>query len=277
MNADDFGLSEGINRAILSAYKNGILRSTSLMANGSAFEDAVQIAKENPGLGVGIHISLVAEPCVAPLDDVIGLADKNGLLPPSYGSFAKAYLMKKISTPAIKAEIAAQVKKILDTGIEPTHIDSHQHLHIMPGIIEAVIDAAESAKIKVIRIPNERGGVNQSALSVRGAQLWVLTHLSEIAARKAEHAGLQHASHFWGLSVSGQMNEHNLALTVSRLRDGVNEVMCHPGFSDPKTADKYQWGYKWDDEASALCSSAIIERVKDSSVKLASFADAWQN
>ena len=275
MNADDFGLSKGTNRGIASAFNNGILRSTSLMPNGSAFEDAVKIASETPGLGVGIHVSLVGENCLADLDDVRGLASADGSLPKSYGAFSKAYATKRFSLAAVRAEIVAQVQRALDAGIKPTHIDSHQHLHVMPGIIDVVIDVACSAGIKVIRVPAERGGVNMSPLSPRGAQLWVLTSLSRVAARKAQKTGLSFVDHFWGLGVSGKMNETNLLLTLDRLGSGVNEVMCHPGFGDCETAEKYQWGYSWDDEAAALHSDAIRNLIDERHIRLSSFGDAF--
>lgn len=245
------------------------------MPNGSAFDDAVRIASQLPGLGVGIHISLVGEKCLASPDKVRGLAGDDGRLPESYAAFAKAYVMKRFGVAEIRAEIEAQVQKVLNAGIKPTHIDSHQHLHVMPGIIDVVIDVAKSAGIKVIRVPVERGGVNPHPVSARSIQLFVLNRLSRIAARKVKNAELFYADRFWGLGVSGCMNESNLQLTLDRLGYGVNEVMCHPGFSDSATSKKYQWGYNWDDESSALHSDEIYQFIEAHGIRLSNFSDAW--
>lgn len=245
------------------------------MPNASAFEDAVKIASNTPGLGVGIHISLVGERCLAPMDDVRGLVSDDGSLPASYTAFAKSYVAKRFDLAAIRAEIDAQVHRALDAGIKPTHIDSHQHLHIMPGIIDAMIDIACSVGIKVIRIPYERGGVNMSPMSARGIQLWVLTRLAWVAACKARKAGMQCVDHFWGLGTSGCMHEANLRLTLDRLGCGINEIMCHPGFGDSETEAKYHWGYSWDDEAAGLHSDAIRQLIDDRGIRLSNFNDAF--
>ena len=178
VNADDFGLSQGINRGIESAFRQGILRSTSLMPNGAAFEDALLVAARNPELGIGIHISLVGEKCVAPAASLGQLVSESGELPQSYLTFVKGLIQRRFSLPEIRTEISTQIKKALATGIHFTHIDSHQHLHMMPGILELVIDSAHVAGIGVIRLPFESGGITPNRFSVRGVQLCGLSLLS---------------------------------------------------------------------------------------------------
>lgn len=240
------------------------------MPNGAAFDDAVQIASNTAGLGVGIHLSLVDERCVAPASALGGLVDSNGSLPPSYEAFAKAYLLRRFTLRQIKTEIEAQIARVLSSGIKPTHVDSHQHLHVFPGIIGVVVDAAKSAGIPVIRIPMEIGGIG-----ARGYQQKVLAILCRRAAAKANRTGLRYADHFWGFGVSGHMIEHNLIETISRLGGGVNEIMCHPGFSELSTSQRYQWNYEWDAEAHALWADAVLEMIKDRGIRLANFAEAW--
>ncbi|HEY3299091.1 MAG TPA: ChbG/HpnK family deacetylase [Armatimonadota bacterium] len=273
VNADDFGLSEGINRGILSAFHEGILRSASLMPNGAAFTDAVSLARNNPDLGVGIHLSLVDERCVANAEAVRGLADKDSMLPGSYTSFVKGYFLKNFGISQIRAEMEAQVQKFLETGLKPTHIDSHQHLHIMPGIFEAVLEIAEKSDIRVVRVPLERGGVFPRSFDMRGASLIFLNALCGRASRKARASGFLVADHFWGLDASGRMNEENLVRALNSLRPGVNEIMCHPGFSDAASRQRYPWGYQWDEEAAALKSESVRKIISDNNVRLASFRE----
>lgn len=270
VNADDFGLSEGINRGILSAFQRGILRSTSILPNGTAFDDAAAIAASTPDLDIGFHVSLVDEKCVAPVSDVHGLVDDNGCLPASYSEFVKGYFSRRFSLRDIQVEIEAQLRRVVDAGIHPTHIDSHQHLHVLPGIIDVVIQTAKDAGIPVIRIPRECGGPG-----ARFFHRLVLSFFCKSAESKARMAGLHYPDNFFGFSVSGHMNEYNLTKTLDSLRPGVNEIMCHPGFIDPATSARYQWGYHWDDETSALCSESIRRIVEDRNIRLASFTDAF--
>ena len=272
-NADDFGLSSGINRGIESAYCDGILRSASLMPNGSAFDDAVGIARENPGLGVGVHVSLVDERCLAPAGMLRGLAAEDGSLPSSYGAFVKAFLARKFGVAEVRTEIEAQVGRVLATGIAPTHVDFHQHLHMLPGIFEVVLAVARSTGISVVRIPLDRA--EHAGSVARRLHTRILSVLCRHNASKLTRAGIRSAHHFHGLGQSGNMNESNLVATLRRLTPGVNEVMMHPGFSDPATAARYHWGYHWDDEHAALVSKRALSFIDEHSIRLATFADAW--
>ena len=245
------------------------------MPNGPAFEDAVRIASETPGLGVGIHLSLVQERCVAPPDRVRRLAGDDGSLPVSHTAFIKGYALKRFGPTEIRAEVDAQIRRFLDAGLKPTHLDSHQHLHVLPGVFDIVLDAAEAAGIQVIRIPLERGGPTAHRTVSRTVQTWLLSRFCRKCAQKARKAGMRSADRFWGLGVSGNMNEENLARTIDRLAPGVNEIMCHPGFSDPATSERYPWSYNWDDECAALQSESIRTTIQQRGIRLANFADAW--
>jgi hopanoid biosynthesis associated protein HpnK len=273
VNADDFGLSSGINRGIELAYREGILRSASLMPNGAAFADAVRIVRENPGLGVGIHVSLVGEQCIAPAEKLRGFAAEDGSLPCSYVRFIKEFLLQKFSISEVRTEIEAQVTKVLVTGITPTHIDSHQHLHMLPGIFEVVLAAAQANGIKTIRIPLDRN--TRSASAARRLQIRILSLFCSHNAKMLAKSGCRSANHFHGLGDSGNMKEARLLTALDCLKPGVNEIMMHPGFGDSETAARYDWGYLWDDECAALIAPRVRERVDECGVRLANFADAW--
>lgn len=272
-NADDFGLSSGINRGIKSAYCEGILRSASLMPNGPAFDDAVGIARANPGLGVGVHISLVDERCIAPVERLRGLVAADGSLPSSHGSFVKAFLARRFDVAQIRIEIEAQVGQVLAAGIAPTHIDFHQHLHMLPGVFDVVLNIAQSTHINVVRIPLDHAP--QAGSVARRLQTRILSVFCMRNASKLAKAGVRFSHHFHGLGQSGNMNESNLLATLCRLKPGVNEVMMHPGFSDPATAARYDWGYHWEDEHAALVSKPVRRFIEERSIRLATFADAW--
>jgi len=248
------------------------------MPNGQAFEDAARIALETPSLGTGVHLSLVGEKCVAPAGDLGAMVGDDGALPFSYTTFARQFMAKRFGTREVRTEIGAQIERVLSAGIHPTHIDSHQHLHMMPGLFDIVVEAAIGASIPVIRIPLERGGAGPRGLSMRSLQTWILSRICRSRLAQVRRVGLLTADWFWGLGVSGRMNEANLMETLGLLRPGVNEIMCHPGIGDPETAERYEgWGYCWDDELAAVTSDAAKQYVESNNVRLASFADAWED
>jgi chitin disaccharide deacetylase len=272
VNADDFGLSQGINRGIRSAFNHGIVRSVSLMPNGPAFEDAVRMAARTPGLDVGIHLTLVNEQSIAPLAEVLGLADQQGLLPKSYLPFIARYILKRFRLNQIQTEIKAQIQKIQDAGISPTHLDSHQHLHVLPGVMDIVLEEALAAKISVIRLPWEKIAVGKREIKQR-----VLFWLCRKASAKILQAGLRYPDHFWGIGFSGRLNQVSLSQVIHQLDEGVNELMCHPGFGDPETQKRYPWRNQWDEETAALCSDTIKKLIIEKKVRLASFREAWES
>jgi len=245
------------------------------MPNGPAFDDAVRIAVATPGLGVGIHLSLVGEHCVAPPHHLGALVDSDGMLPPSYPAFAKQYLLRRFGQRELRIEIEAQMQRALATALPFTHLDSHQHLHMMPGVQDLVITAALGAGIPVVRLPYESGGVNPHPYSFRGLQLRGLSMLSRARARILAEKGLRHADAFWGLALSGMMTETSLLQTLEHLRPGVNEIMCHPGESDATLCARYPWGYQWDAEEAALLSEQVKDCIAARNIRLANWRDAW--
>jgi hopanoid biosynthesis associated protein HpnK len=276
VNADDLGLSAGINRGIERCFRAGILRSASLMPNGAAFADALELAGRHPGLGVGVHLSLVDEPALAPREKLGGLVDAQGRLPRSYRDFVRGFLRGRFGKPQVAAEIEAQLARVLAAGLHPTHLDSHQHLHLLPSVLEIVRGAAREAGIAAVRVPDERGAPAGAAGLARRMQLRLLGQMARQGAGKLEQAGLRHADRFWGLAQSGSLDEPVLLAIIQRLVPGVNELMCHPGCSDPATAARYQWGYHWDEEAAALCAEPVRQVVQARGIRLCTFAEAWE-
>jgi len=265
------------------AHQNGIVSSASLMPNGEAFEDAVRIARDTPSLGVGVHLSLVDERCVAPVADLRAMVAEDGRLPPSYIVFARRLLAKRFGVRELRIEIGAQIERVLSAGVHPTHIDSHQHLHMLPGVFEIVVESAIGASIATIRVPLERGGPGPHGPSLRTIQTRILAQMCRARVKQVRKAGLCTADWFWGLAVSGRMSEANLMATLNRLQPGVNEIMCHPGMTFvgpghhvPGRQERYaRWGYSWDDELAALTSEPVRRCIEDSGIRLTSFADAW--
>ncbi len=277
VNADDFGLSPSTNEGIEDACKRGILRSASLMPNGEGFGDAVDRAKRIPELGVGIHLSLVGERPVAPPHELGGLVGRDGRLPAAYADFARAYLSRRFTLREARREMEAQILRVLDAGIRPTHLDSHQHVHLLPGLLGLTLDLAEANQIRVVRTAYDRSAFSRVLASGRGLQLGILILLSALARRKIRRRGLRCAGSFHGLAASGRLDTVALCGMLSRLGPGVNEIMCHPGFETLALRHRYAWDYKWETEAEALGSAAAKELVERRGISLRNFAQAWRD
>ncbi|HXJ16101.1 MAG TPA: ChbG/HpnK family deacetylase, partial [Candidatus Polarisedimenticolia bacterium] len=155
VNADDFGLTRGVNEGIVRASQEGILTSATLMANGPAFEDAVDRARQCPRLGVGCHLALVGGRVVAPREKIPSLADRDGRLPRSIGVLMAKLSTGLVRTKDIEAEFRAQIEKICRAGIEPTHLDTHKHSHAHPLVTSALGRVAREFGIARVRNPVE--------------------------------------------------------------------------------------------------------------------------
>ncbi len=257
-------MSEQINAGIISAFEHGIVRSTSLMPNGQAFDNALNLAKEHPELGVGIHISLVDE---KPISSALNS------LPASYKALALCLLTGRIGRRDLTVECRSQIEKVLSTGIHPTHLDSHQHVHILPALSSIIVDLAVQYAIPGIRIPLDH---SDSKLNARGIQIAVSRILSRMLSEKATNAGLRIVDRFFGLAESGHITENVILQAITKSSNGINELMCHPGFGDPQASGRYKWGYTWNAEVNALCSEQVMSTILEHGITLTSFAQAWE-
>jgi chitin disaccharide deacetylase len=276
VNADDFGIHVSVNRGIAAGYNVGIITSTSLMAAGAAFEDAIRVADECPGLGIGVHLTLVGggQP-VLPPQLIPSLLDRQGLFLPSHPAFIARYLIGRINPAEVEMELTAQVEKIIKAGIVPTHFDSHQHLHALPGICAVVVKLAGRFSIRAIRKPAESvwffGGMLPSPARVAGRS--ALSLLASWSMRRAKIDALAAPDHFYGMLAGGQLNEAWLQALIEALPEGSSEIMTHPGLDATELTRSYKWGYHWDEELKALISPRVRERIKNGAIRLISFRE----
>lgn len=272
INGDDFGLHELINEGIIESHTNGCLTSTTLMAGGPAFEHAVALAKQHPKLGVGVHLALVGTRPAARAN-VNTLVTRDGQFFPSYKEFAWQYLQGKIAKEHIRYELWCQMQKVIGHGISITHIDSHQHLHVLPGLAEIIGSLAAEFHIEKIRIPSEPVfffGPSKNSFS-RIAARTVLTGCSKIAERYYRKIGLCAPAQFYGMLAGGAMSQQVLQHIIKKLPEGVSEIMVHPGRDRQALSQLFTWGYRWQDELEALRSQSVLQEIKDSSIELISY------
>lgn len=275
VNADDFGLHPAVNRAIIAGHTGGCITSTSIMPGAAAFADAASLAERHPSLGTGVHLTLVGERPVADPAAVPTLVDGDGRFPGQYPAFLARYLRGRVSRDEIRTELTAQVAKAAAAGVKITHLDSHQHLHVMPGIIDIVLDLAAQFGIKALRIPAEprffSGGFPYTAGRFVGR--FGLSSLASLARRKAKRRGFAVPDHFFGMLAGGNMRQEYLLAILDRLPDGVSEIMVHPGDDAAALGALYGWGYRWQDELAALTSPETRRRLEANGIRLISFRE----
>ena len=253
VNADDFGLTPGVNRGILQAFQDGIVTSASLLVTGSAFEDAVALAQQNPELDVGLHLTLVEERAVLGPEVLPTLVDETGRFPRTSGEFIRRAFLGRISWDEVEREIAAQIARFQKTELRFSHLDSHQHVHMFPSVFQIVRRLTRGMDNVWIRNPAGPWRKSPHASLGRWAQRLGL-NLTCLAARGLrERRQLQMPDGLYGFEVSGCLTRSALKQILRRIPDGLYELICHPGEDDADTQTRYShWGYQWAEELKAL-------------------------
>jgi hopanoid biosynthesis associated protein HpnK len=242
LNADDFGLTRGVNEGIVRAHRQGILTSATLMANSPAFDDAVAQAKAAPTLGVGCHLVLVGGTAVSPPAEIPSLVDADGKFPATLPQLVAKVSSGAVRLRDIEMELRAQIEKVRRAGIEPTHLDTHKHTHAHPKVMNALGRVAREMGIRRVRKPAEdlaaswetQSGTDRSwsqlvsAAAVRAASPWF-----QSLARKY---GLRSPDHFLGLAMTGRISASVLRQLIDTLPEGSTEIMLHPGVCDDDLA-----------------------------------------
>lgn len=279
INADDFGLTLGVNRAIAEANRSGVLTSATIMANSRAFAEAVVTAKSLPALKTGCHVALIdGEPVSSNLASLTGDGTHFRF---SLKQFALAAVRKKISAEEIEREAEAQIRKIQASGLTVTHVDSHKHTHMFPHVLRPVLRAAKACGIRAVRNPFEprRSWAVGKVLATRG--LWMrateVVALQVFAAkfRKAvQEEGMLTTDGTVGIAATGMLDERMLHAILNAMPEGTWELVCHPGYAD---ADLQAAGTRLlksrEVELQALTSAETRSLISRRGIELISYAD----
>jgi hopanoid biosynthesis associated protein HpnK len=284
VNADDFGLTKGVSHGIIAAHTHGIITSTSLMANGIAFEESITLARKHLNLGIGAHLNLTQGTPVAPLTEIQSLVNPEGRLCLSPYRLWAGMLTRKIRISEIETELRAQIDKIISAGISPTHLDGHKHVHILPGISELVIRLAQEFGIPAIRTPlDELPSLDQLLKTNPSASLSIFKQVlvsrgPRLLAFRLKHKALRGClrspARFYGLSQTGFLDLWTLQSILRSLPEGTSELMCHPGYCDPALKDaRTRLLAEREEELEALTSIEIKKLVKYQQIQLATYRD----
>jgi hopanoid biosynthesis associated protein HpnK len=287
VNADDLGWTEGVNRGIRDASRGGIVTSTSLLANGMAFGEALKTAKLAPGLGVGVHLNLSDGAPVAEPESVMSLLDGKGRL----ASGPESLLLKRARRGLVLAEVErewdAQIRKVRDAGIRPTHVDGHKHVHMLPGLFAIALRLAKRHGIEAIRVSLEEsslraalssGGRHNSVVVMRqGVQARGLKLLARDAREQARRAGIATTDYFCGIAQTGELTREGVELFLRSLPEGTTELMCHPGYADEalqKSATRLQASRQ--NELEILSDTRIRNLVASQGIRLIDYGYVTQ-
>lgn len=243
VNADDFGLTGGVNRGIVESHASGIVTSTTLMATGARFDDAVALALSTPGLSVGCHVILVDGTPVSPpehIDTLLAIRSAEpGKFFASLSAFAARAMLGGFDQDQLVTEITAQIRKIQAAGLQVTHLDSHKHSHIFPDILTAMLRAARICGVRAIRNPfvpvkamNTKQFKGKRNLWKRFGQVRMLHSFSGQFLQRTKRAGLVTPDGVVGVIETGTVDASLLTQTLARLPEGTWELVCHPGYND---------------------------------------------
>jgi chitin disaccharide deacetylase len=236
INADDFGLTSGVNRAIAELHRAGALTSATLMAKAAATEEAIEIAKANPQLGVGCHVVLVDGEPVSPAAQISTLIDKKiGRFHFSLASFLRRLLTGRIRAAEIEAEAAAQIGLLQSRGVRLTHIDTHKHTHIFPWVLRPLLRAAEKAGIHRVRNPFEPEWAIRAtprASWLRSTEVFALRRFGPYFRRLIAEHGFATTDGTVAVAATGTLDAGALGALLGNLPSGTWELVTHPGYND---------------------------------------------
>jgi chitin disaccharide deacetylase len=239
VNADDFGLTAGVNRAIIELHKAGLVTSASLMARAAATDGAIALAQANPALGVGCHIVLTdGEPVLDP-KQIPTLVARSGAFTPSLAGFLSRLFAGRMRGAEIEAEAAAQISFLKERGARLTHIDTHKHTHLFPHVLRPVLRAARACGIRAVRNPFEPHWALRATLSapwLRVAQVSALRWLEPVCRRILTEEGFVTTGGTVAVAGTGSLDAPTLRGLLKQMPAGTWELVTHPGYNDADLA-----------------------------------------
>jgi predicted glycoside hydrolase/deacetylase ChbG (UPF0249 family) len=285
INADDFGMTSGVNRAIIDAHRLGLVTSATAMANESATSEAVAFASENPRLATGCHIVLVdGRPLSEPdsVQSLIGSKSANGArFRPGVVQLTLAAISGGIRATEVHSEAAAQIQRLQSYGLNLSHVDCHMHSHILPVISHAVRQAAREHGITAIRNPFEPAwsvAATRKSSSLRSwnrsMQVTMLRALQPQFLAAVKREGMKTPDGTIGIAATGLLDRAMLSRLVDAMSDGTWELVTHPGYNDPDLAKSHtELQESRAVELALLTSAETLELLRRRNIQLISFRD----
>jgi hopanoid biosynthesis associated protein HpnK len=265
VNADDFGRSAAVNAAIERAHREGVLTSASLMVNGAAFDEAVAIARANPRLGIGLHLTLCSGHATLPPREIPGLVDAGGQFADHAVAAGCRYFFRRSLRGSLRREIAAQFAKFKATSLALDHVNGHLNLHLHPTVLAVLLESVEEWNISALRVTRDPFWLNSrlatGAWCYRASHALIFWLLSARAVSPLRRCGVRHTRCVFGLLQNGRMDEAFLLRLLPCLPAGDSELYSHPSL-DGSCA-----------ELDALVSPRVKALVEREQIKLVRYQD----
>jgi hopanoid biosynthesis associated protein HpnK len=274
VNADDFGASEEVNEAVIRAFQQGVLTSCSLMVTGEAFNHAVRLAKENPGLAVGIHLVTVMGRAVLPKPLIPSLVDAEGRFSNDPVASGLRYFFSRSARRQLKQELAAQFERFKNSGLQLSHIDGHLHMHIHPVVFDLAVELGEQHGVRRMRVPED-----DLALALRFRRYpsignrvhdWVFSLRIRSMKRRLKEKNFIFTERVYGHFQSGRMNAEYFHCALEHLQARTNEIYFHPAYYDATqslSAERLQGLI----EFKALTDKRIVDLLRHSQIELINY------
>lgn len=276
VNADDFGLTSGVNRGIVQSHQNGIVTSTTLMACSKSFAEAASLTRNLPRLSVGCHVVLVDGEPTASSGEISSLVSTSS--PPQFRvslmNFAALAASGRLDEGQIEAEITAQIQKLQAAGVRVSHLDSHKHTHMFPAVLRGMLRAAKKCGVKAIRNPFEPLVFAKFARWKRQFQLRMMSNFRRNFRHALDDAGMATPDGCIGVAATGGLNEDTFRQLIERLPEGTWEFVSHPGYNDPELdAVRTRLRESREKELAILTSDASKEVLRREQVQLISYRE----
>jgi predicted glycoside hydrolase/deacetylase ChbG (UPF0249 family) len=262
VNADDFGFTPDVNAGIVEAHRDGILTATTLMVNGEAFDDAVRLARQTPSLDIGCHLVLIGGHSLVTGKELPATVPQ---------------LVVALATGRLRAydELAAQLRRMVDAGLHPSHLDTHKHTHLAPPVLDAVARLAEEFDVRWVRRPFDfplyalRGGVPRAKRLTSDALGLLRRRFHRVLARH----GCRTTDHFAGFQVTGRLRTAELVELMSLIPPGSTELMVHPGrCGPPLRAARTRLKESREAELAALTAPEVRDAMLRHGIELVNYA-----
>ena len=270
INADDFGLCSGVNRAVERAHREGVLTSATIMAGAPAAEEAVKLAAQMPKLGLGIHLNLLEGIAISKDKHIGVLLNKKGEFAHSVYMLSVMSLLSRHVREAIRIELASQIQWVLDKGIKPTHLDSHKHIHIFSSIFPIVASLAADFGIGAIRCPFEPRSVCSKGWPEVGAgsklRAFVIRNMAKWAYSKGRCFFKNTA--LFGIAHTGRVDMEFWQALIKSQFEGTVEVMTHPGYIEGLDPVKTRLIEQREVELEAMCSDELKKAFAEADIEL---------
>lgn len=277
VNGDDFGLSPQVNAGMIHAHTHGILTNTSLMVTGSAWQEAVALAKDTPSLSVGLHLTLVQGRAVRAPHLLTRVTQPNGNFSDNPTIAGIRYFFSRQAHNQLRDECRAQIERFLATGLPLAQVDGHLHIHLHPTVLNILIELAPEYGVKAMRLTREDLATSLACDPRRQIRKrWeslIFTQLARAAEQKLRASGIAFPDALFGLHQSGDLNERYLLALLPKLRSGVTEIYGHPAFLPCPEVQYWTPTYRRAEELAALISPAVRAALTAQGITLTNYRD----